>query len=138
MRLATVTEILGFFEPEEIRRVCAVGPTTSYNWRKRGAIPERQLIRLSLAHPDKLVVDDEGHPYWLEESEFEPPDWIPFEWWRAYTHVRQRAGLGIEDDKLEAVVEALEQIRETGGDVSLALRYATTRKLSIPIYVERK
>ena len=137
MRLAITREILGVFGSGEIVRICGVSYNAIKNWRSRNRIPADQLMRLAVARPDRLVIDDEGYPYWLEESEFEPPDWVPMRWWLTYLYERQRHNLGIDDDQLQAVVDALDEIRSGGGDVALALRYASTRKLSIPVEVER-
>jgi len=136
MRLATSREILGVFGSGELTRICGVGYNAVANWKRRG-IPSAQLMKLAIARPDRLVVDDEGYPYWIEESEYEPPDWVPFRWWMTYLHERQRHNMGVEDDQMHAVVEALDEIRQSGGDVALALRYAATRKLSIPVEVDR-
>jgi len=137
MRLATDHEIIGVFGSAELCDICGVGYSAIANWKKKG-IPQNRRLQIAVAHPRKLVTDDEGYAYWIEESEFEPPDWVPWHWWMTYLHVRQRCNLGVEDDRLQAVVDALEEIRQAGGDVALALRYASTRRLSIPVEVERK
>lgn len=139
MRLATIRELLAHFGVEELRRCTGVtSNSTVYHWRDVKRIPEKRALQIAIRHPDVLVSDDEGYIYWLEESNFRPPAWVPHHWWTTYLFERQRQNLGVEDDRLAEVVAALEEIRDSGGDVSLALRYATTRGLAIPIYVERR
>lgn len=138
MRLATPIEILAHFGTKELMRICNVGPNAVGMWGQKKRIPAKRLIQIALAHPRKLVTDDEGYVYWLEESEYTPPDWVPFHWWMTYLHMRQRENLGVDEDQLAEVVAKLDKIRMAGGDVALALRYASTRKLRIPVDAERK
>lgn len=138
MRIATVAEILWRFEVSDLKRWTKRSRSAISQWKARNRIPADCLVKIQMQNPWVMVVDDEGTPYWLEECNYEIPEWIPIHWWMTYTHMRQRNNLGVADDQLDVVVEKLDEIRSAGGDISLSLRHASKNKLTIPMHVERR
>jgi len=136
MRLASAREIITVFGRDNLAAAAEVAPHTVDRWWRDKTIPDRRLYLIGMAYPHRLAVDDEGFPWWIEESWYEVPEWIPMHWWSAYLNARARAGIGGDPDQLKVVVDELARIKDGGGDVGLSLRYAITRKIWIPTKVE--
>lgn len=137
MRMAKPVEIIAAFGFPTIQSVCGVSTPTIGRWKRQRHIPEEQLVKLALRFPHKLIVDDDGVSWWIDEITFEPPGWVPSRWWEAYMNIRQQEHLPCDERDLQRVIEELDRLRGQGQDLGSVLRYATVNRLAVPVAVTR-
>jgi len=133
MRIAKPSEIIVAFGAARLQSLCEVSSASVARWHRKKSIPEKQLIKIGLAYPHRLIIDDDGVPWWIDEVVFNPPDWVPRRWWEAYVHMRQSEQMGVEEKDLNEVVNTLNRLSRQGYDPGIVLRHAVVNRLAMPV-----